>query len=82
MKVWKLSQQLAAKLPREVDLVDLASAFTVLQARIIASGERLWCACASGCDLYEAYVLSAYARLNEERRYILEDVLSRGSVYG
>lgn len=80
--VWDTSQQLAIKLGREVDLVDLATASTVLQAQVVTSGERVFCGDAAYCDSYEDYILSAYARLNEERKAILSDVLSRGSVYG
>ncbi len=31
---------------------------------------------------FETYVFSSYARLNEERREILETVQQRGRVYG
>lgn len=79
---WDLSQDLAVRLGRQVDLVDLASASTVLQAQIVSTGERLFCADPVYCDSYEAYVLSAYARLNEERKDILKEIVSRGSVYG
>ena len=80
--VWELSQHLATKLGHEVDLVDLAGASTVLQAQIIVQGERLWCASVAHCGQYEVFVLSAYAHLNEERRSIIDDVVSRGNVYG
>jgi uncharacterized protein len=80
--VWDTSQQLAIKVGREVDLVDLATASTVLQAQVVTSGERVFCGDTAYCDSYEDYILSAYARLNEERKAILSDVLSRGSVYG
>jgi len=43
-RVWDLGQKLASKLGREVELVDLARASTVLQAQVIAYGERLFCA--------------------------------------
>lgn len=79
---WDLSQDLAVRLRREVDLIDLAGASTVLQAQIVSGGERLFCADPGYCDSYEAYILSAYARLNEERKDILREVLNRGSVYG
>lgn len=81
-QVWNLSQELAAKFGREVDLVDLATASTVLGAQIVTAGTRLFCADRSYCDAHEDYILAAYARLNEERRDILSDVLHRGSVYG
>ena len=81
-RVWDLKHELAIKLGREIDLVDLATASTVLQAQVITNGERLFCADSGYCDAYEDYVLSAYARFNEERKGILSDILKRGSVYG
>lgn len=80
--LWNLGQTLAAKLHRDVDLVDLRSASTVLRAQVVAYGERLSCTDPVECDAYEDYALSAYARLNEERRFITEDILRRGSVHG
>lgn len=67
---------------RDVDLVDLRAASTVLRARVIAEGERLFCAAESLCAEFEDVAFSAYARLNEERRAILQDIQQRGSVYG
>ena len=80
--VWSLGQDLASKLGREVELVDLARASTVLQAQVVAYGERLFCADRGYCESFEDYILSAYALLNEERRGIVSDVMDRGSIYG
>jgi uncharacterized protein len=80
--VWSLGQDLASKLGREVELVDLAQASTVLQAQVVAYGERIFCADPGYCEPFEDYILSAYAHLNEERRDILSDVMHRGSIYG
>jgi hypothetical protein len=33
-------------------------------------------------QMFEVFALSAYARLNDERREILNDVAERGRVYG
>lgn len=82
MATWNLSEDLAIRVGRQVDLIDLAVASTVLQAQIVSSGERFFCADPGYCDSYEVYVLSAYARLNEERKDILREALSRGSIYG
>lgn len=81
-RVWNLSQELVSKLGREVDLVDLATASTVLAAQVVTAGTRLFCTDRTWCESHEDYILSAYARLNEERRDILRDVLRRGSVHG
>lgn len=80
--LWRAAQELAANAGRDVDLVDLASASTVMRAQVIHGGERIFCADEVACDTFEDYAYSSYARLNEERRGILEDVRSRGSVYG
>lgn len=76
-----LRENLAERLHRDVDLVDLRSASTVLRMQVISTGRCLF----SGDDLtretFEMVVYSSYARLNEERRGILEDIRARGSVY-
>ena len=68
---WELAQDLARLLKRDVDLVDLRAASTVLRAQVIAKGERLFCADISACDTFEDLAFSAYAHLNEARRGIL-----------
>ena len=81
-ELWYVAQDLASELGRDVDVVDLASASTVMRAQVVHTGERIYCADLVVCETFEDYVYSSYARLNEERRGILEDVLRRGSVYG
>lgn len=81
-ELWYAAQDLASEIGRDVDVVDLASASTVMRAQIVHTGERRYCADPVACETFEDYVYSSYARLNEERQGILEDVLRRGSVYG
>ena len=69
-------------LGRDVDMVDMGGVPVTLKIQIVASGARLYVADISDVDDYETRVFSDYARLNEERRGILEDVRQRGSVYG
>jgi hypothetical protein len=66
---------------RDVDLVDLLAASTVLRAQVIAYGERLYCGAQFACETFENYVFASYARLNEERDAILRDIRQRGQVY-
>lgn len=80
--LFDLQQQLAALLHKDVDLVDLRSASTVLRMQVVSTGECLVSANERNRKEFEARALSAYARLNEERRGILEDVRTWGSVYG
>jgi uncharacterized protein len=79
---WELAQQLASLAGRDVDLVDLLTASTVLRMQVMANGERLYCSDSDEVDRFEDAVFSAYARLNEERREILNDIRRRGTVYG
>ena len=79
---WELAQTLASLAGRDVDLVDLLSASTVLRMQVVAHGERLYSAATSSVEQFEDTVFSSYARLNEERREILADVRQRGSIHG
>ena len=77
-----LQEELARLLGRDVDLIDLRSASTVLRAQVFTDDVLLYCGDRFTRELFEATALSDYARLNEERRGILEDIVRRGSVYG
>ncbi len=79
---FQIAQQLAVTAGRDVDLVDLRTASTVMRAQIVANGERLFSRDPRRCEEFEDRVFSDYARLNEERRGILEDIRQRGTVYG
>lgn len=78
---WELAQALARQLRRDVDLVDLQSASTVLRHQVLHHGQRLYCADRFAAEEFASRVLSDYVRLNEARRRILEDVHQRGRVY-
>jgi uncharacterized protein len=79
---WHLAQTLAVALGRDVDLVDLRRASTVMRVQVVDSGRLLFESDATQRQEFEAIALSDYARLNEERREILADIRARGSVYG
>lgn len=79
---WELLQKLARIACRDVDLVDMRCASTVMRLQIVAHGERIYCADEAAANRFETAVYSGYARLNEERREILADIRDRGIVYG
>ncbi len=79
--VWELAQRIAEVVGRDVDLVDLRRASTVMAAHVVSEGQRLLCTDAEQRAAFEAYTLSDYARLNEERRGILEDIRKRGRIH-
>jgi predicted nucleotidyltransferase len=77
-----LQEQLAGALRTDVDLVDLASASPVMAVQVIGHGELIYEVDSAARGEFEDRVLGAYARLNEERRGILERVAREGTVYG
>lgn len=81
LRRFELAQDLAIRLHRDVDLVELRSASTVMRMQIISTGECLFKVSDQLQGEFEDLVYSTYARLNEERRGILNDIQTRGSVY-
>ncbi|WP_028402307.1 type VII toxin-antitoxin system MntA family adenylyltransferase antitoxin [Ectobacillus panaciterrae] len=73
-----ISQELAAILNKDVDLVDLKKASTVFQAQIITSGTVLYCSDNAKKAVFEMYTLKKYAKLNEERSEIVKNIIERG----
>jgi len=65
-----------------VDLIDLKNTTTVMQSEIVAKGLKIYCVDLTCCENFEVFVYSSYARLNEERSGILQDIRKRGSVHG
>ena len=77
-----VQERLATRLGRDVDLVDLRAASTVMQAQVVATGRVLLDADPGERARFETVAYSAYAMLNEERAGILADIAARGTVYG
>jgi len=79
---FELAQDLAAQLHRDVDLVDLRAASTVMRMQVLSTGTCLATEDERARREFEMYAYSDYARLNEERREILKGIAKRGLVYG
>jgi predicted nucleotidyltransferase len=79
---WTLQEELATQLHRDVDLVDLRAASTVMQMQVLSRGTVLEEWDRTARQQFEMQVYSAYALLNEERADILERVQDRGRIYG
>jgi predicted nucleotidyltransferase len=79
---FELQEHLAARLGHDVDLVDLATASTVMVMQVVGRGELLHEGDPAARGQFEDLAFGAYARLNEERRGILERVRAEASVYG
>ncbi|WP_373975521.1 nucleotidyltransferase domain-containing protein [Chitinibacter sp. SCUT-21] len=79
--LWQIGQNVAASINRDVDLIDLRQASTVMQYQIITQGQRLW-ALDSQAAIFESFILSEKTNLDTARSGILKDIQQRGSVYG
>jgi predicted nucleotidyltransferase len=78
---WHAQERIAAALGTDVDLVDLLRASTVLRVQVLREGRLLFDTAPGTRALFEATALGAYARLQDERRGILEDIEKRGRVH-
>ncbi len=79
---FELQETLAIALRRSVDLVDLRSASTVMASQVVTTGIVIHDGAPHARGAFEDHVFSAYARLNEERRGILERIAAEGTVHG
>lgn len=77
-----LQEAIAGELGASVDLVDLRTASTVLRTQVLEHGRILYERDANLRAVFEMTTLSDYARLNEARRHILEDVRRTGRIHG
>ena len=70
--VFMKAQEIAVKLNRDIDLVNLKKVSTVFAAQIISTGELIICGDINKKMEFEMNTLSQYAKLNEERVEILK----------
>ena len=81
LALWDAGHALSRVLHRDVDLLDLRAASSVMQHQILTTGQRLW-----GKDpeagLFECFALTEKLRFDESRAALLTDIQTRGSVYG
>lgn len=77
-----LQERLASRLGRDVDLVDLATATPVMAIQVVTGGHLLYDGDSAARGRFEDRTFGAYARLNEERRGILERIAEEGTVHG
>lgn len=81
-RLQRLRGDLEAATGRDVHLVDLRAATTVLRSQIVATAEVLYSSGDRDSEEFLDFVFSDYARLNEERADILRDVRARGRIHG
>jgi uncharacterized protein len=81
IEIHRIKMQLEVALGKDVDLVHLNTATTVFQFEITTTAKQLYVSDAEVVLKYEALVLSMYQRLQEERKDILDEIISSGKVY-
>lgn len=79
--LWDIAGEIADLAGCPVDLLDFRAASTVMQYRILSTGQRWWAA-NSRADLYEAGVLSDKTELDSARAALIADVQREGRIYG
>jgi predicted nucleotidyltransferase len=82
LRRFALAQDIAMQLHRNVDLVDLRCASTVMRMQVLSTGVCLYAPDEPARQEFEMYTYADYARLNEERREVLKGIAHRGLVYG
>jgi uncharacterized protein len=73
--------ELEEALHQAVDLLNARQVATVFQKEIIAADRLLYCPDRYAVDEFEIMVMSAYQKLNEERRDILASFHQTGRAY-
>ncbi len=81
-EVFMLAQVLACRVGKDVDLIDLQAASTVMRAQIISSGTVVHCSDHGRRAEFFMRALKEYALLNEERETVLRSIERRNRVYG
>ncbi len=69
-------------LHRDVDLVELRYVNTIFQEEILKTSKRIATYNKSVCDTYEDYIYCSAMDFREFRKPHVDEILSRGSVYG
>jgi len=73
-----LRSDLEICLKKDVDLINVRQAPTVLQKEVVAADRRIYFADEYAAAEFEMLTLSFYQKLNEERRSIIRDALTTG----
>ena len=72
---------LASRLSRATDLVDLRRVPPLLRFEVFQAGLRIAARDPTASDFFETATVSAYQRPNVERRNLLQEIRQRGTVY-
>ena len=82
VSLWKLTQEIAIDLNRDVDLIDLRQASTVFRYQILTTGQLIYCSDQNEFARFDTTSFSMYFDLQETRKEILKDYEDRNMKYG
>lgn len=76
-----IAEELAARVGRNIDLVDLNQVSPVMQAQVISKGRLIHDDDSGKRQVFTMLAFKKYARLNEEREPVMRAIRQRGQVY-
>ena len=81
-ELYLASNNLSSVVQRDVQIIDLKDISTVFAAQIVGTREVLYCEDEIFMANYEIRAFKDYAKLNEERKVVLDAIKKDGRVYG
>lgn len=81
LELWRLSSELADIAGCPVDLLDFRAASTIMQYRILTTGQRWW-TLDTTVDAYEAGIFSDKTELDTARAPLIADIQREGRIHG
>lgn len=75
-----IAQQLAVLLNRDIDLLDIEQVPLVMQFQVISTGKNIYTKYPLELLEFETRITSMYQRFNEERKYIIDEIVNSGKV--
>ncbi|MCK4608528.1 MAG: nucleotidyltransferase domain-containing protein [Gammaproteobacteria bacterium] len=78
--LWKLAQKIAVAISKDVDLIDLNAASTILRFQIINEGRRVYCNDNFKADFFENMIDSDYLDFSQRRAGLIKDIKARGRI--
>ena len=81
LTLFNITQEIAASISRDIDLIDLRDTPLDFKFEIISTGTLIFCKNSEQTLQYEALVMSMYQRFSEERKGILEEIERSGKIF-
>lgn len=81
LRLFNITQEMAASISRDIDLIDLRDTPLDFKFEIISTGTLIFCKNSEQTLQYEALVMSMYQRFSEERKGILEEIERSGTIF-